>query len=356
MKEFDVQKFVLTPFLSVAGVIIIIAGMMQAKTILIPILLSIFLSIISVQPIFWLNKKKVPYALAVIIVLLVFLILFILLGGLIGNSLANFTTNVPVYSANLKKMMAGLADKLNTLGISIGRDQILELINPGNLLRYIAQGLGEIGAIVSNLFLILIISVFILMEVRGFILKANVIELVQNRSFRYLDDIGNSIRHYLSIKTLISLITGILVTIWLIILGVDYPVLWGVVAFLLNYIPSIGSIIAAIPAALLALIQLGVSGLIWTAVGYLVINLVMGNILEPKIMGKGLGLSTLVVFLSLIVWGYIFGSIGMFLSVPLTMSIKIMLEQSEKTKWLAMLLGTSRDVKKMEEEYHTPRI
>jgi predicted PurR-regulated permease PerM len=351
MKDIDFKRILLTPFLSVAAVIIIIAGMMQAKTILIPILLSIFLSIISVQPIFWLNRKKVPYPLAVIIVLLVFLVLFLLLGGLIGNSLANFTNNVPVYSANLKKMMVVVAEQLNRLGITISSEQFLELVNPGNLLKYIAQGLGEIGFIVSNLFLILIISVFILMEVRGFILKANAIELVQNKSLKYLDEIGNSIRHYLSIKTVISLITGILVTIWLVILEVDYPVLWGVVAFLLNYIPSIGSIIAAVPAVLLALIQHGGSGFLWTAVGYLVINLVMGNIIEPKIMGQGLGLSTLVVFLSLIVWGYVFGSIGMFLSVPLTMSIKIMLEQTENTKWIAMLLGTSKDVKKLENEY-----
>jgi predicted PurR-regulated permease PerM len=145
----------------------------------------------------------------------------------------------------------------------------------------------------------------------------------------------------------ISLITGVLVTTLLLIIGVDYPILWGLIAFLLNYIPSIGSIIAAFPTSLLALIQLGTGGFIWTAVGYLVINTVMGNVVEPKMMGKGLGLSTLIVFLSLIIWGYVFGTIGMFLSIPLTMSIKIILEQREKTRWIAMLLGTQNDAKKV---------
>jgi len=351
MKKEELKNFLIFPFLSVAGAIIIIAGMMQAKAILVPILLSVFFSIISAHPIFWLKRKKVPYSLAVILVLLGFLVLFILFGGLIGNSLANFTDNVPVYSANLRAMTSGFVDQLGRWGINLRSDQFLELANPGNLLRYTAQGLGELGSLVSNTLLIMIISVFILMEVRSFIVKAEVIELVQNKSLKYLDEIGKSIRHYLTIKTIVSLATGLLVTIWLLFIGVDYPVLWGLIAFLLNYIPNIGSILAAIPVVLLALVQLGVGGMIWTATGYLLVNLVMGNIVEPKMMGKGLGLSTLVVFLSLIFWGYIFGAVGMFLSVPLTMAIKIMLEQKGKTHWIAMLLGTTQDAKKIHHEY-----
>ena len=119
------------------------------------------------------------------------------------------------------------------------------------------------------------------------------------------------------------------------------------IAFLLNYIPSIGSIIAAIPASLLALVQLGVPGMIWTIIAFLAVNTLMGNIIEPKVMGSGLGLSTLVVFVSLIVWGFVFGSIGMFLSVPLTMSIKIILEQNEKTRWFAILLGTEKEAQQL---------
>ncbi len=351
MEKLNFRTYILTPFLSVAGAIIIITGMMEAKSIIIPFLLSLFFSIISAHPIIWLNKKKIPYTLAVIIVLMGFLILFLIFGGLIGNSLSNFTQNVPVYSANLKNMTTGLVDQLNQWGMKVSSDQFLELINPGNLLKYTAQGLSEIGSIVSNTLLIMIISVFILMEMRSFMIKANVIELVQNKSLKYLDDIGNSIRHYLTIKTIVSLFTGVFVTIWLLIVGVDYPVLWGLLAFLLNYIPNIGSIIAAIPATLLALVQLGLGGMIWTAVGYLAVNLVMGNIVEPRMMGKGLGLSTLVVFLSLIFWGYIFGAIGMFLSVPLTMAIKIMLEQQENTRWIAMLLGTTKDAKKVKDAF-----
>jgi predicted PurR-regulated permease PerM len=347
MEKTNLRQHILIPVVYIAAIFIIIAGLMKASSIVIPILLSLFFSIIAAQPVLWLKRKKVPYSLAVVIIILLFLIIFLLLGGLISNSLANFSQNVPKYSDNLEGTLNSIIQNLNNLGFTISADQFRDLIDPGSVMKYTAKALGEITSLVSNSLLILIISIFILLEVRDFIFKADVIAMTENRSLQYLDDIGKSIRHYLSIKTVISLITGVLVTTLLLIIGVDYPILWGLIAFLLNYIPSIGSIIAAIPTSLLALIQLGTGGFIWTAVGYLVINTVMGNVVEPKMMGKGLGLSTLIVFLSLIIWGYVFGTIGMFLSIPLTMSIKIILEQREKTRWIAMLLGTQNDAKKV---------
>ena len=133
--------------------------------------------------------------------------------------------------------------------------------------------------------------------------------------------------------------TGLLVYFFLLIVGVDYPLLWAVLAFVLNYIPTIGSIIALIPPFLLAMVQLGFIDSIIVLAGYLTINTIMGNILEPKFMGMGLGLSTLVVFLSLVFWGWVLGPIGMILSVPLTITIKIALDSSEETRWLAVMLG-----------------
>ena len=169
-------------------------------------------------------------------------------------------------------------------------------------------------------------------------------------SLGYLNKIGVSIRHYLSIKTYVSIITGLIIWIWLYLIGVQYAVLWGLIAFLLNYIPNIGSLLAAIPTLLFSLIQLGFEGMIWIGICYLVVNTVMGSIVEPKVMGKGLGLSTLVVFLALIIWGFILGPVGMFLSIPLTITIKIILEQNKKTKWMAVMLGTEKETKEMLEK------
>jgi predicted PurR-regulated permease PerM len=152
-----------------------------------------------------------------------------------------------------------------------------------------------------------------------------------------------SVKNYLAIKTLVSLGTGIIIGLWLYFLGVDHFLLWAVLAFLLNYIPNIGSIIAAVPAVLLAFVQLGATAAGLTALGFVVSNMVMGNVIEPRYMGRGLGLSTLVVFLSLIFWGWLLGTVGMLLSVPLTMIVKIALESSPDTRWVALLLASDSD-------------
>jgi predicted PurR-regulated permease PerM len=141
------------------------------------------------------------------------------------------------------------------------------------------------------------------------------------------------------IKTLISLATGILIWIWLSILGVDFPILWGFLAFLLHYVPNIGFIIAAVPALLLTLIQLGAGSAALAAAGYLLVDLLVGNIFETRLMGRRLGLSTLVVFLSLIFWGSLLGPVGMVLCIPLTMTLKFACENNKGTEWIALLLG-----------------
>ncbi len=157
-----------------------------------------------------------------------------------------------------------------------------------------------------------------------------------------------TVHSYLVIKSMVSIATGVLITVWLTFLGVDYPVLWGLLAFLFNFVPNIGSIIAAVPAVMLATVQLGLGTAAYTALGYVVVNVVMGNVIEPRYMGKGVGLSTLVVFLSLVVWGWILGPVGMLLSVPLTMIVKLACEANPKTQWIAVLLGPDIDVNQEE--------
>jgi predicted PurR-regulated permease PerM len=150
-----------------------------------------------------------------------------------------------------------------------------------------------------------------------------------------------AVQRYVALKSLISIATGILIWIWLLVLGIDFAPLWGFMAFLLNYIPNIGSILAAIPAVSLALVQLGPGSAVAALAGYLVVNNVVGNFVEPRIMGRGMGLSTLVVFISLVAWGWIFGTIGMLLSVPLTMTLKIGFESSRDHRWVSRLLSQS---------------
>jgi predicted PurR-regulated permease PerM len=158
----------------------------------------------------------------------------------------------------------------------------------------------------------------------------------------------------MAIKTWISIATGVLVAVWLKLIGVDFPLLWGVLAFVLNYIPNIGSFISAVPAVLLAVIQLGMVQASIAALGYAVVNIVMGSVVEPRFMGRGLGLSTLVVFLSLVFWGWVLGPVGMLLSVPLTITAKMALESREESRWAAVLLGPEIPKEKEPEEKDAP--
>ena len=213
-------------------------------------------------------------------------------------------------------------------------------------MQMVANMLTGLGAMLTNTFLILLTVIFILLEASGFPDKLRAAIGNPTASLSNFSTFIESVHHYLVLKTVVSIFTGIVITIGLLILKIDYPLLWGLVAFLLNYVPNIGSIIAAVPAILLAIIQFGASTALLVALEYTAVNIFFGNIVEPRLMGQRLGLSTLVVFLSLVFWGWVLGPVGMLLSVPLTMILKIALESNEDTRWIAILLGSSPSGKK----------
>jgi len=329
-----------SPLVKIAALIIILAGVVYAKSIITPFLLALFISIVCEQPISWLEKRKLPRWLALIIVLIGLIFIFSGFAFLIGETVSSFSGNLSKYESTLTDISSSFIQFLNEKGMNIHQDQIFTIVQPAKILEFTASALNTLISMMGNTFLIFLIVLFTLTEFGSFAIKAKAVLVGSDKSVSYFSTILQNIRHYLGIKTLICLLTGILVYLALLIIGVDYPLLWALIAALMNYIPNIGSIIAALPAVLFALIQLGIGGAIWTLASFMVVNNVLGNFIEPKIMGRGLGLSTLVVFLSLLFWGFIFGTVGMFLSVPFTMTIKIILEQNQKTKWIALILGT----------------
>ena len=213
-------------------------------------------------------------------------------------------------------------------------------------MKFVAKLLSGLGSILTNSFLIFLTFVFILLEASSFPKKIRAAFGDQNHPFAPYHKIANAINQYLAIKTIMSLGTGVVVAIWVKALGIDFPVIWGLCAFLLNYIPNLGSIIAAVPPTLLGFIQFGIGRALFVAAGFIVINTLFGNVIEPKLMGRSLGLSTLVVFLSLVFWGWVWGPTGMLLSVPITMVVKIALESSPSTHWLSILLDSESSVVK----------
>jgi AI-2 transport protein TqsA len=328
---------------NIAALIIIFAGMIYAKTIITQIILALFISVICAQPISWFEKKRVPRGVALLIVILGLIVLLSGFTFLIGGTISSFSGNLSKYESTLTTISKSFIQFLNEKGLNIPKDQAINLIQPARILEYTATALNALFSVMENTFLIFLIILFMLMEFGSFSVKVKAIQRETDKSLSYFSTILKNTRHYLAIKTLICLSTGILIYIALLIIGVDYPLLWALIAGLMNYIPNIGSIISTIPAVLFALVQSGVSGALWTLGSFVLIHNVIGSYIEPRIMGKGLGLSTLVVFLSLLFWGFILGIVGMILSVPITMTIKIILEQDEKTRWIAILLGTPAD-------------
>jgi AI-2 transport protein TqsA len=324
-----------------ASFIVIVAGMKAAKSILVPFLLSIFISIICSPLLFWLRRKKLPLGLSLILVICGILGIGFLVGMLVGSSLNDFSQSLPLYQARLQDKTAVIVDLLGRMGISFSDKLLLEYIDPGAAMNLASMMLSGIGTMLSKAFLIFVTVIFILLEAAAFPEKLKTAFGPTHFSMKTGDDFVHDINRYMTIKTWVSLATGVLVSVWLAILGVDYPVLWGLLAFIFNYVPNIGSIIAAVPAILLAFVQLGLSSALLTAAGYVILNIVMGNVIEPRFMGRGLGLSTLVVFLSLVFWGWVLGPIGMVLSIPLTMTLKIAFSSVEETRWLGTLLGTA---------------
>jgi AI-2 transport protein TqsA len=316
------------PFINIAALIIIFAGAIYAKSIITPILLALFISIICAQPITWLVNKNIPRGLAILIVILGLIIIVTGFTFLIGGTLSSFSSNLSNYESTLTSLSNSFIQFLNENGLDIKKDQLSNLLQPAKILEFTAGALNKIFNMMGNTFLIFLIIIFILAEFGSFSIKAKAIQSKSDGSISYYNTIIENIRHYLGIKTLLCLSLGILIYLALLIIGVDYAILWALIAALMNYIPNIGSVIATIPMFLFALVQLGFGGAMWTLGSSMVIHNILGNFIEPKIMGKGLGLSTLVVFLSVLFWGFFFGMVGMFLSVPFTMTIKIILEQN----------------------------
>ena len=333
-----------TALISIAAVVVIIYGMQAAKVLLVPFLLAVFLALITVRPMLWMQRRHVPSVFAALLIVFAIMLILAVVGGIIGSSIADFTAALPSYQARLETRVARTVTwAVSLLGDDRPVPEFAELIDPGWAMGMAAALLNGVQDVLTNAFLIILTMVFILLEASSMATKAEAAFGHRARSFEqarmYLHNLGR----YLGIKTVVSMATGFLAWLVTSLIGLDFPLLWGMLAFLLNYVPTIGSIIAAVPAVLLALVQLGPAEAASTAVGFLVINILFGNLLEPRLMGYGVGISPLVVFTGLVFWGWIFGPVGMLLSVPLTMSLKMAFENNEDSKWIAILIGSERD-------------
>lgn len=349
----DKNSPVVKTFIIMACVVIVLAGIKSASVILVPFLLSAFIAI-ALSPL--INKSSqfnIPRWVSITLVILLIVVIGFMLAGLITQSMAEFKQNMPNYKQQLSGEFTWIVERLATFNIHLDQSLITSHLDPGMAMNLATNLLSGMGTALSNVFLILLTVIFMLFEAESMPRRVHVAMADPDMNLTHIDRFLQAVNQYLVIKTLVSLGTGLFIGVWLYFLGVDHFLLWSVLAFMLNYIPNIGSIIAAIPAVIMAFVEFGLVQAGLAGLGFVVVNTVMGNVVEPRFMGRGLGLSTLVVFLSLIFWGWLLGTVGMLLSVPLTMVVKIALETRDSTKWLAILLSGEGDAKNESSQIET---
>lgn len=332
--------------INLAAFIVLVAGIMAAKSILIPFLLASFLAIICAPPLYWLRKKNIPSILSILLLVLIIILVETVVATLITSSAVEFSRAMPLYQERIHTMIKTVILWLDTHGIEVTEKIVMDQFDPGKLMRLAGNMLNNLFGMLTNTFMIILTFVFILLEASGFGAKLKAVAGTPDASMEKYSLIIQGVNRYLALKTTTSLATAVLVTLGLQSIGIDFALMWGVFAFFFNFVPTIGSIIAAVPPVLLALVQLGPGAATMTAGLYLAINIGIGNILEPRIMGSGVGLSPLVIFISMTFWGWVLGPVGMLLSVPLTMTVKIAMGYNEKTRHIALLLGSNREAEK----------
>ncbi len=324
--------------LAAAAFVVVVLGMQMAESILVPFLLALFLAVITASPFFWLKRVGVPAPLAMLAVIVVMVGFVLGIVVLVSTSLSGFLQALPRYQALLADLTRDAVQFLERFGVDISFQVFSEYFDPGVVMQLAANTFTALSNVLTNVLLIVVMVIIMLVESMSFPDKLRAALKNPEPTLKFFDRFNDTIEQYVLIKTVLNLVSGALIALWLTFLGVDFPMLWGLLVFLLNFIPNFGAFIAAVPAILLSLVELGWGNALLTLGGYAVVNLTMGNLIEPRFMGRGMGLSVLVVFLSLVFWGWVLGPVGMVLSVPLTMTVKIGLEAHPQTRWLAILL------------------
>ncbi len=329
--------------LILASLVVVVYGLKYAAPILLPAALALFLTVLSLPIMLWLVHHRVPAGLATLMTVLMFVGGVGLLFLVASQSVTDLQANLPRYQTQLGERLTQAITWIDARSDSFEVGPYLTtLIDPTAVVDFVRGSIGRIAQFLSTTFIVFLIMAFMLGEAMVFPAKIRYVLAQDDGDEDRLEKVVTEVQSYLGIKTMVSLATGLVVGFWAYVMQLEFPLLLGLIAFLLNYVPTVGSIIAAVPAVFLSVIlYFDVSHAVAVALGYVVVNVLFGNILEPNLLGRRLGLSTLVVILSLLFWGWAWGPLGALLSVPLTVMVKIWLENTPDLRWVAVLLDKS---------------
>lgn len=328
--------------LKLAALVVILAGIHSAADIIVQLLLALFFAIVLNPLVTWFLRRGLSRPLAITLVMVVMLFVLTALVAVLATSVNDFIAMMPSYNKELTRKLTELQQMLPFMHLHISPDKLLQRIDSDKLMTFATALMTQLSGAMTGIVLLIMTVIFMLFEARHVPYKLRFALSNPKIHIAGLHRALKGVSQYLALKTFISLLTGVVVWLGLMLLGVQFALMWGVLAFLLNYIPNIGSVISAIPPMIQALLFNGYYECLMVGALFLAVHMILGNILEPRLMGHRLGMSTLVVFLSLLIWGWLLGPVGMLLSVPLTSICKIWMETTQGGSKLAILLGPGR--------------
>jgi AI-2 transport protein TqsA len=331
------QPSFLRVMLLLAALVVVFVGMRLAAPILDPILFAVILALLF-SPIYaWLRRRRVPTPLALVIMLVGLTVLFAAIAGIMGISIARFSGDIGAYTSKLNGQLDNIQSLTKNLGIS--KDDLHKALSPSALTGAIGAILGGVADFLSNLFLILVIVLFLLAEGPSMMNRLRASAGEDHPQVARLALFGRSVVRQLGLRAIVNLATAAGVVLLLFVLRVDFPLMWGILAFFLSFIPWIGLPLAVAPAVILALAEHGVTSAVLVIVGVIVINVLAENALSPMLMGRSLSISPTVLFIGFIFWAWLLGGPGAFLAAPLTIFLILMLGTFPETQWLANVMG-----------------
>jgi predicted PurR-regulated permease PerM len=324
--------------LFLAATIVVLAGMRLGAPVITPTLFALVLSLIFSPLYSWLKRRGLPAPLALLIMLVGLGMLFMALFGFLSVSIGKFTGRLAYYTTQLDIRTDELQSLLESLGIS--NLDLREVVEPGAIVGALGSVLSGLGTFLSNLFLILMITLFLLGEGPAMVARLRASAAPDNPHLARLYIVGRGVIRQLGLRAITNFVIGTGITVLFWALGVDFPLLWGVLAFFLSFVPYIGLPIAAAPGVLLALVEFGVTRAVLVILGVVVINQLAEYGLDPFLLSRGLQLSPAVVFLSFTLWAWLLGAPGAFLAMPITLLLVAMFDTFPETRWLAGLMAT----------------
>jgi predicted PurR-regulated permease PerM len=316
-----------------AAFAVVCAGVKLAAPVLVPVVLGVFIATVNVPLVSWLSQRRVPMAVALGLALVVDALALTAFSSLLLVSAGRLSIRLPEYRASLQAAESQFSESLRAHGFDAGWK---EVVDPVSVVSVIASLASDVAFVLIDLGLALVIAAFLLFRfVRLGADRSNGLGLGAERVRRAVREMYR----YITVKTLTSIATGALIGVWLWTIGAELPTLFGLLAFLLNFIPALGSILAVVLALVVALLEHGLQHGMLVVLGYVVVNVVVGSVVEPKLMGRALGLWPLVILLSVVFWGWMLGLVGAVLSALLTQVVKVVLLSTPDLRWVGLAMG-----------------